>query len=704
MGSKMSVVFQMIFIVGLLAAPPAHAEIQVCYSDGAVVPCTSGTGSVPGNSPGGGPGLSWTFPTTDQPDLETANLLNLADQIARWIHNVQIVSDYVVKVNANIEQIKATVKTAASQIYEFNEKLNQADALDAELVAADNAATTDSNHAVDAVNLMFPNGVAEGSGTYVVYKAEVDHLNEGKRKLAEIRAIRDAWQKKSDQRYSERKKSIDPAKDVESRVYDLEAKSLSSLKSPEVSSKLKPETTQWIQEQIYASEEEADHALSMAWAGTASDETIQSLDHQALYTVQSIDAFVSGVAAGTYPGLKGTGISVGQAAQAIYPEQEAEEWKEADRKTLEREAQKLKATGENYEARKQSIDPARNTYSEVFRIKKEARTSLNSPEVSSRLQPEASKWIAHQLKASEDLAYSGVQMAVDGTASDTTIQLLGNYALATVNSIHDFLSGVGAGLKGTAISMAQAAQAIYNNPALVNVLAVRTMYSIQHPYGGAGMAASVKSVFVSYYAVFKTGSAEDIGKATGELVPNILLAIATDGTSTVEATALEGVAAEISEAGIAGKVGTQLVQDVQATPALTGEMAEVDAAAKGIVDSAKAEGFTRVRFPRGAGAATGAVPQGYVPVSRWVSEAEAEIWEREGATRIPQEVGTLVEPNNVRLYVTRPGAPRPGNTGAIRIDFFVPEKVLRIAGNGEWQQIIQPVANLPIYNVKILMP
>lgn len=121
--------------------------------------------------------------------------------------------------------------------------------------------------------------------------------------------------------------------------------------------------------------------------------------------------------------------------------------------------------------------------------------------------------------------------------------------------------------------------------------------------------------------------------------------------------------------------------------------------AESILEAARGEGFTRVYFPRGVGAVRGSVPDGYVKVSRWTSEAEANIWMKNGATTIPIGIGA-----NERLYVTLPGAPKPGGTGPVRIDMHVPEKMLQGAGNDGWRQIIQPQSNTPIYNVQINLP
>ena len=111
------------------------------------------------------------------------------------------------------------------------------------------------------------------------------------------------------------------------------------------------------------------------------------------------------------------------------------------------------------------------------------------------------------------------------------------------------------------------------------------------------------------------------------------------------------------------------------------------------------DGFSNVLYPRGPGASTGPVPEGYTKVSRWMSDAEVKAWYDGGGTRIPPNIGA-----NNRLYVTKAGAPKPGGTGGVRVDFHVPENSLQKAGNEQWRQILQPEANTPIYNVEIFLP
>jgi hypothetical protein len=102
--------------------------------------------------------------------------------------------------------------------------------------------------------------------------------------------------------------------------------------------------------------------------------------------------------------------------------------------------------------------------------------------------------------------------------------------------------------------------------------------------------------------------------------------------------------------------------------------------------------------PRGLGASQGPTPRGYQLVSRWVDVREAKLWLANGATHVPSEVG------GDRVYVTVFGAPQPGGTGPIRVDFEAPKAALHVAGHTEWRQMFQSLANVPIHNVTINVP
>jgi filamentous hemagglutinin len=86
-------------------------------------------------------------------------------------------------------------------------------------------------------------------------------------------------------------------------------------------------------------------------------------------------------------------------------------------------------------------------------------------------------------------------------------------------------------------------------------------------------------------------------------------------------------------------------------------------------------------------------------VSRWVNADEVPLWLENGGTAIPASVGA-----GGRVYVTAPGAAKPGGTGPIRIDFSLPKDALAGAGKPEWYQIFQPSQSTPVYNVQIHLP
>lgn len=103
--------------------------------------------------------------------------------------------------------------------------------------------------------------------------------------------------------------------------------------------------------------------------------------------------------------------------------------------------------------------------------------------------------------------------------------------------------------------------------------------------------------------------------------------------------------------------------------------------------------------PRGVGAASGSIPRGHVMVTRWISESEARIWIQNGATHVPMDIG-----HGGHVSVAQFGAPRLPGTGPVRIDFSFPEAGLQQGGRSDWKFIIQPVGNVPIYNVTIYVP
>jgi len=107
-------------------------------------------------------------------------------------------------------------------------------------------------------------------------------------------------------------------------------------------------------------------------------------------------------------------------------------------------------------------------------------------------------------------------------------------------------------------------------------------------------------------------------------------------------------------------------------------------------------------FPAGRGSASGPLPPGYVMVSRWIGEPEVKLWMATAGTYIPPGVGR----GSRRVSATPFGQQRKpagiAQDQTIRIDFAVPEAALQPAGVGK--QILQPLTNVPIFNVSIHLP
>lgn len=95
----------------------------------------------------------------------------------------------------------------------------------------------------------------------------------------------------------------------------------------------------------------------------------------------------------------------------------------------------------------------------------------------------------------------------------------------------------------------------------------------------------------------------------------------------------------------------------------------------------------------------GPLPAHYRTVHRWITQQEVNLWTTGNVTHVPSGLGAAG-----RIYVTEPGAPKPGGTGPFRVEFAVPGHMLFAAGNTGWLQIVGPVENTPVLNVRVLKP
>ncbi|MGA7615071.1 MAG: RHS repeat-associated core domain-containing protein, partial [Thermoanaerobaculia bacterium] len=81
--------------------------------------------------------------------------------------------------------------------------------------------------------------------------------------------------------------------------------------------------------------------------------------------------------------------------------------------------------------------------------------------------------------------------------------------------------------------------------------------------------------------------------------------------------------------------------------------------------------------------------EGEVRVSRWMSPEEAAEMRATGSLQVGAEG---------RTYVTSFGAPQPGGTGPLRVDFNIPRAALQVSGRSDWFQVVFP-ARPPINGI-----
>lgn len=93
-----------------------------------------------------------------------------------------------------------------------------------------------------------------------------------------------------------------------------------------------------------------------------------------------------------------------------------------------------------------------------------------------------------------------------------------------------------------------------------------------------------------------------------------------------------------------------------------------------------------------AGATAAVVGASETRVSRWMSEAEYKAMKASGTLQ-----------TNGRTFVTTPGAPKPGGTGPVRVDFNAPTDALKGAGREDWRVIYDP-GRTPITGIERMTP
>lgn len=85
------------------------------------------------------------------------------------------------------------------------------------------------------------------------------------------------------------------------------------------------------------------------------------------------------------------------------------------------------------------------------------------------------------------------------------------------------------------------------------------------------------------------------------------------------------------------------------------------------------------------------------------SETRVSRWMSEGEYSTMKSTGMLQTGANGRTSVTFPGAPQPGGTGPVRVDFNVPTSALQPGGRSDWRIIFDP-RRVPVTGIERMTP
>jgi hypothetical protein len=227
----------------------------------------------------------------------------------------------------------------------------------------------------------------------------------------------------------------------------------------------------------------------------------------------------------------------------------------------------------------------------VERIVSEVNETL--PLMTAQMEQAAGDYLREQLRSSQQLAQTGVDLASSG-ASESVVRIVSGFAVDTVTSIQSFATGLAGGTYHGFLTSAQVASAILSDPTLVTNLSVSIMHTISGGPGAVGDAVhnAFQHVTVAVYQFEVTmacGTATERGYALGEFGANVLLAVAGgEGVAGVRAT-IEGIATKITRSG-AEALGTALDASLKASEVLAPEMAAIQAEVNKILESAASLG------------------------------------------------------------------------------------------------------------------
>lgn len=163
----------------------------------------------------------------------------------------------------------------------------------------------------------------------------------------------------------------------------------------------------------------------------------------------------------------------------------------------------------------------------------------------------------------------------------------------------------------------------------------------------------------------------------------------------------------LSHTAILGAATSEIVQAVGVDPEKAEAAGALVASVSGLIGGGRGRRGGRGGGGSGSGSGSaggaggGPSNSGWTRVSRWMSKAEAQMWR--GRSSIPQPLSNSV--SRPRVDVTLYGDPKPGGTGTVRVDFYVPTHSLQsrrqAANGGTWFSIFNQNRHIPIYGVRI---
>ncbi len=208
------------------------------------------------------------------------------------------------------------------------------------------------------------------------------------------------------------------------------------------------------------------------------------------------------------------------------------------------------------------------------------------PRVTAQMEQAAADYIQVELQDSQTIARSAVNLARNG-ASRTTVQILEDFARDRVTSINEFLYGFEDGIRTELATTAEVMRAIYSNPNVARNLARNVVLFLEGQHGRQIVAGQVADAALTaaqrawnaiyeYGTTIAYGTAEERGHASGRLVTNIVIAIASGEVVEEARLGLEVVANTVTRAGGEVSVGNAINQGVRASEVLAPEIAAID--------------------------------------------------------------------------------------------------------------------------------